>query len=202
MLIGAERRRWRLGTSVDGNLFFFDRRRVDRPEPPIEQELPFSWQALVDDPSLWTSHLVPQLSSRPGFWECAPVSRLTRDDRLRFVCIDSDAVARIDASPRAFNAYFQHPGGVAAFRNLGGDSRLVAPATPGSFPHLRAFLDTAPQAQISALFRCVSAELEAWWARTDELVWLSTHGLGVPWLHVRLDARPKYYRHRPYQRGR
>lgn len=24
-------------------------------------------------------------------------------------------------------------------------------------------------------------------------VWLSTAGMGVSWLHVRLDARPKYY---------
>ena len=24
-------------------------------------------------------------------------------------------------------------------------------------------------------------------------VWLSTSGLGVPWLHVRLDSEPKYY---------
>ena len=31
-------------------------------------------------------------------------------------------------------------------------------------------------------------------------VWLSTAGLGVGWLHVRLDDRPKYYRHAPYVR--
>jgi hypothetical protein len=28
--------------------------------------------------------------------------------------------------------------------------------------------------------------------------WLSTAGLGVPWLHLRLDSYPKYYRYRPY----
>jgi hypothetical protein len=30
-------------------------------------------------------------------------------------------------------------------------------------------------------------------------VWLSTAGAGVPWLHVRLDDRPKYCCFRPYQ---
>jgi len=30
-------------------------------------------------------------------------------------------------------------------------------------------------------------------------VWLSTAGMGVSWLHVRLDDRPKYYGHRPYR---
>ena len=28
--------------------------------------------------------------------------------------------------------------------------------------------------------------------------WLSTEGSGVPWLHVRLDSRPKYYHHAAY----
>ncbi len=29
-------------------------------------------------------------------------------------------------------------------------------------------------------------------------LWLSTAGMGVSWLHLRLDSRPKYYRHRAY----
>ena len=29
--------------------------------------------------------------------------------------------------------------------------------------------------------------------------WLSTAGLGVPWLHLRLDTRPKYYQYGPYK---
>ena len=32
-----------------------------------------------------------------------------------------------------------------------------------------------------------------------EPVWLSTAGAGVPWLHVRLDDRPKYYGFGPYR---
>lgn len=30
------------------------------------------------------------------------------------------------------------------------------------------------------------------------LLWLITAGMGVFWLHLRLDSRPKYYSHRPY----
>jgi hypothetical protein len=29
-------------------------------------------------------------------------------------------------------------------------------------------------------------------------MWLSTSGLGVAWLHIRLDSTPKYYQHQPY----
>lgn len=30
-------------------------------------------------------------------------------------------------------------------------------------------------------------------------LWVSTSGLGVSWLHVRLDSRPKYYTYAPYK---
>ena len=35
--------------------------------------------------------------------------------------------------------------------------------------------------------------------RSQRPLWLSTNGLGVAWLHARIDARPKYYSHRPYR---
>jgi hypothetical protein len=31
-------------------------------------------------------------------------------------------------------------------------------------------------------------------------VWLSTAGAGVPWLHLRLDDRPRYYGFAPFRR--
>jgi len=34
---------------------------------------------------------------------------------------------------------------------------------------------------------------------SDRPTWLSTAGLGVYWLHLRLDSRPKYYRYQPYK---
>ncbi len=34
-----------------------------------------------------------------------------------------------------------------------------------------------------------------------DALWVSTAGLGVSWLLVRLDARPKDYRHAPYERA-
>jgi hypothetical protein len=33
----------------------------------------------------------------------------------------------------------------------------------------------------------------------SKVVWLSTAGAGVSWLHVRLDDRPKYYQFEPYR---
>lgn len=40
-----------------------------------------------------------------------------------------------------------------------------------------------------------SADFAAWYSP----FWLSTAGMGVSWLHVRLDERPKYYRFQEYR---
>jgi hypothetical protein len=87
-----------------------------------------------------------------------------------------------------------------SFPNLGDDAFLVAPCprTPlAAYPHLAAFARHAPDAQQHALWQAVSGALSR---RLDQRpLWLSTSGLGVAWLHVRLDLRPKYYTFGPYR---
>ena len=94
-------------------------------------------------------------------------------------------------------------GPVATFPNLGGDARLVVPrsAVATGHAHLAAFVRTAPPPSVDALWVGVGEALAAWRREGRGPVWLSTSGLGVPWVHVRLDARPKYYVHTPYRRG-
>ena len=86
---------------------------------------------------------------------------------------------------------------VRSFLNWGGDARLVVPCEPRAktdYAHLIAFLKNAPETQRDALFRDVGAHVLRHLATTEEPVWVSTAGMGVSWLHVRLDKRPKYYR--------
>ena len=86
---------------------------------------------------------------------------------------------------------------VASFSSLRGDASLIAPHPDlGSFPHLASFLRTAPPGAVTALFRAVAQAVRK---RLEPCCWLSMSGLGVPWLHVRIDDRPKYYSHAPYR---
>lgn len=90
---------------------------------------------------------------------------------------------------------------VAAFTSLGGDSRLVAPVAPAV--DLARFVRAASDAQASSLWRRVGDELAAAVDGGDfARLYLSTSGLGVSWLHVRIDPRPKYYTHMPFIRRR
>ena len=133
------------------------------------------------------------------FWECRP---WRGDDPLfEFVVVPAPSLARMQASPDAFREHFDGDL-VAAFDSLGGDARLVAPRPLGRRDaglHLASFLRHGPADQVEALWIAVGREIAAWRRAKRGPLWLSTSGLGVPWLHVRLDSRPKYYTHAPYR---
>lgn len=102
--------------------------------------------------------------------------------------------------PEAFAEHFRAGRSAVTFDNLNGDALLVAPCPEeggANFAHLASFTATASQARQDALWQAVGEVLKAHIG--GEPTWLSTAGLGVAWLHVRLDTRPKYYRYAPYR---
>ena len=117
--------------------------------------------------------------------------------------MDSPQLAKVRPNPSAFERYFQSTNendGIVTFENLGKDAVLVAPsprAPLSAYPHLAAFVRNAPESQKQALWQRVGETLER--CLSQRPLWLSTSGLGVYWLHVRLDSYPKYYTHRPYR---
>jgi hypothetical protein len=139
------------------------------------------------------------------FWETPPVTASTLGRPFEFVLTEAPALAKAVPDLDAFRRHFDRDGdhdGVVVFENLGRDATLVVPrplASTDTYVHLGAFLRRAPEAQTHALFRCVAQEVVS--RVSDRPMWLSTAGMGVYWLHVRLDSRPKYYRHTPYTRA-
>ncbi|CAM9169441.1 unnamed protein product [Pylaiella littoralis] len=142
------------------------------------------------------------------FWESIPVTRDTQDKPYEYVMVDSPRLAAVAADGSAFAAHLASGKGtneVVSFRNLRKDARLVVPCEAeqergANYAHLATFVRTAPREQVVKFFGAVGEALEMEIAsRNDESpVWLSTSGLGVYWLHARLDAVPKYYTHTPY----
>lgn len=133
-----------------------------------------------------------------------------------------------EASPEAFSHRLREAAGqshlTAHFANLGGDAVLVAPvgpfvsdkpdqsgtagssaqgeimAGPQTYAHLASFVRQASRQEIDDFWQTAAqvtlAHLEA--RSETKPLWLSTSGLGVYWLHLRLDDRPKYYNFEPY----
>ena len=134
-------------------------------------------------------------------WETPGVVAASVARPFEFVLLDDPGLAR-PPDPDAFAEHFGSDGEpVVSFANLGRDAILVVPrllSDPSCYCHLAAFTRHAPDAQRSALWQrggdALAGRLGA------KPVWRSTAGAGVPWLHVRLDDRPKYYGWEGYRR--
>jgi hypothetical protein len=133
-------------------------------------------------------------------WECPPVGDLNRSRPFECVFVSSPSLARMPPEPDAFAEHYRAGQDVATFGNLGGDAWLVAPCPAGPdspYAHLAQFVRSATQSQQDSLWEAVGHALESHIGPRP--LWLSTAGHGVGWLHVRLDSRPKYYRHAEYK---
>ena len=158
------------------------------------------------------------------FFETPPVNAKTAAlTDFEFVLVDAPGLAHVNADPGPFAKQISaagtsaHPSLAVQFHNLGGDALLIAPtlaACHGSSGvdnnqlycgHLVQFLKHSTAEAGAALWRTVGQamveqlqSLEAQ-EQPDQNVWLSTSGLGVAWLHVRLDSSPKYYQYAPFR---
>ncbi|MCU0447112.1 MAG: hypothetical protein MUE85_19630 [Microscillaceae bacterium] len=66
-----------------------------------------------------------------------------------------------------------------------------------NYTHLARFVRQAPDYQRHQLWQTLALALEQ--RINAQPTWLSTAGLGVYWLHIRLDKIPKYYHFQPYK---
>lgn len=150
----------------------------------------------------WYSQALLDSTLEAFFWEHPPFTSQTFDNEAEFVLLSAPALAGVKAEPAPFETQFarQPRGDVLVFPNLGGDALMVVPRPVGpleAYPHLGAFLRHAPQEQVHALWESVAKAVREMVG--PEPLWLSTAGLGVYWLHIRLDTRPKYYSYAPYK---
>lgn len=176
---------------------------------PRSEERALTWAEFADGlrngPSL-RAQLTATLAACPHagfFWETPASSAATRGSPFEMVVVPAPHLARAQPSPEAFAEHLEPgPGDVRTFANLNGDALLVVPrplTDEACYGHLAAFVRAAPSAQVDALWQHVGEALVTAWSRSPQPVWLSTSGSAVPWLHVRLDARPKYYSYAPYR---
>jgi len=136
------------------------------------------------------------------FWETPPITANSVTRPFEFVLVDSPALVAMRADSDAFAAHFNttDKDQVVTFSNLANDAVLITPrpgAHGSAYPHLAAFSRDAPRRQQDQLWcrvgRVVLQRLQ------QRPLWVSTSGLGVPWLHVRVDTFPKYYTYAPYR---
>ena len=96
-----------------------------------------------------------------------------------------------------------------SFRNLlvsGDATMLVVPkpmpdTEPSTYSDLASFIRTAPSSEIFNMWTKSLQEYQRLIGPSSNgrTVWFSTSGLGISYLHMRFDSRPKYYSYEPFQ---
>lgn len=83
---------------------------------------------------------------------------------------------------------------VTSFYNLSGDTKLIIPIprSDKNFCTIKDFIDNADQIHQEQFWKFVSNEIQLF-LNTNPEVYVSTHGLGVSYFHLRLCSYPKYY---------
>ncbi len=147
----------------------------------------------------WYTDLLAGTDYEAFFWEHPPLCNANIDSEVEFVLLESPSLARLGPDPEPFRSHFKSDSDIVRFRSLGGDALLIAPrpCEPlAACAHLAAFVRKASRTQVQQLWHDTGRAMRE--TLSDRNLWLSTSGLGVAWLHMRLDSYPKYYQHRPY----
>ena len=134
-------------------------------------------------------------------WETPCVNSKTVHQSFEFVLLK---LPLSSASPDrdTYGDYFDINAGdhgVVVFDNLGKDARLVVPSPPTEsidYSSLSRFIEFAPKEQQHAIWRSLANDTIP--KLSNQYVWMSVAGGGIPWLHLRVDTEPKYYRYEEY----
>ena len=152
----------------------------------------------------WYTELLAGSNFISFFWEHPPLTVDAMAQPVEFVLIEAPSLTGLRADQTTFSNQFEgaSPDSVMVFDNLGGDATLVVPYTKidmQSCAHIAPFVRGASAGLVGELWKATAQTVID--AVTEKPLWLNTSGLGVSWLHVRLDSRPKYYQHLPYKQA-
>lgn len=135
------------------------------------------------------------------FWENRPITNQNLEVDYECNIINSDFLAGRSPDSHTFRQYFDSNKKVVTFPNLGNDAQLIVPCPRKEdkcYTHIGSFVREADEGQIDNFWEITG--LETLQAVNSKPKWLSTSGLGVFWLHVRIDTIPKYYQTKEYKK--
>lgn len=144
-------------------------------------------------------------SYRAFFFETRPVTALQMASKtFEFVLVDAPQLAEFASCRPNPWAFAEHFGGCSGrsscvFPNSGGDATLIAPKYQpkvdlAAFSHLADFCRCAPADIVMQAWKlAIETYVHLVECQEGRSLWFSTSGMGISWVHFRVDRRPKYY---------
>ena len=136
---------------------------------------------------------VPKEIKSPYFWRTT-VQSSKKDLPYKEEFLEDERLLNKKQDLKTFEEKFKKEKYAVSFPNLSGDTILVVPVPRKGkrFTNMFYFMNNASEIQKKELWKKVAEQAKEF-LKTNENVWISTHGLGVNYLHVRICNNPKYY---------
>ncbi|MCH2085483.1 MAG: hypothetical protein MK226_24080 [Saprospiraceae bacterium] len=135
------------------------------------------------------------------YWEHPAIKKEFLEKKYECILQRSRPLEHLPINESAFKDFIHKNELVTDFLNMGKNAILVVPTKKIDkeiYNHMGKFIRLAEQEQIIEVFKRVGKSiLEE--IENQKLIWLNTAGLGVVWLHIRMDTRPKYYKTTRYK---
>jgi len=153
--------------------------------------------------------ILQQIPFKTYFFETPKVTRETLvSTKFEFVLARAPSLETVSPDESAFQDYFglcDKDRTVTNFENLGRDAMMVVPCPVSEnkqiYSSIAPFMRDGPREQIEQFWKTSARVMKDHVKKKSNQnpTWMSTSGLGVFWLHLRLDSRPKYYTFNPYR---
>lgn len=149
--------------------------------------------------------LLNNLNYENYYIEIRPVTYNLLNTFFEFAIIKSPIYAKASYDCFKEHGINENTNGAKKFSNLSGDTTLISPCYNrnndiSTYGHIGIFLKKAMYEQIINLFK---ETIKAFYVLSEnnqnKVYWISTHGHGVPWLHIRIDDKPKYIQYNNYK---
>jgi hypothetical protein len=162
-----------------------------------------NWETKIEN---WLSgdyQTYPQTKLKKRFfYETSPITKDMKE-KYQALFIECDSLEQIDEDYSSFNQHIEkaEDQNVTSFYNLSKSAYLIIPIPRKNkqFTTIKDFIDNASERQQKNFWKEVAKSIVMMLEKHDK-VWVSTHGLGVPYLHIRIDTNPKYYQSKIFKK--
>lgn len=158
------------------------------------------WSSDLEFVKFYKNELI-KLNYKAFYWEHPAIKKEFLEKKYECILQRARSLEHLPSNENAFSEYIHSMDQVVDFMNLGKNARLVVPTKKTNqeiYNHLGKFIRFAEDEQIIEVFKRTGVTILEEVEKT-KLIWLNTAGLGVIWLHIRMDTRPKYYKTKKYK---
>ena len=158
------------------------------------------WKDKINDWKKGKYLTYPKKIKKPFFYETSCISK-KMNEKYKEKFIETNKFNRVKQNHSVFekNIKKSKNKNVISFYNLSKTSLLIVPypkknkdKTYKNYKTLKNFIDNSSEEQQIKFWKKVASGIKRMLKKNDK-IWVSTHGLGVPYLHIRIDTVPKYY---------